>query len=214
MCGRYVSPDTAAIEARWHIGRRNGNPFPKRFNVAPAADVPILFARDGALALAPARWGLVPHWWKEARPPRLSHNARLEEAAGKPLWRDAMRRTRCLVPAAGWYEWRESDRQPFYFHRRDGRLAALAGLMAWWIDPSTGESLLSCAVLTTQATGELATVHDRTPVALAPSAEGAWLESGAPAAAPEAIAFHPVRRLVNSSRAEGAELIEPAPQPA
>jgi hypothetical protein len=31
MCGRYVSPDTAAIERQWQIGRRNSNPFPRRF---------------------------------------------------------------------------------------------------------------------------------------------------------------------------------------
>ena len=214
MCGRYVSPDTAAIEAQWQIGRRNSNPFPRRFNVAPAAEIPILFGHEGELSLAPARWGLVPHWWRDGKPPRFSHNARLEEAASKPLWRDAMRGTRCLVPALGWYEWRESDRQPYFFRRRDERLVALAGLMARWTDPATGRSLLSCALLTTQAGGELAAVHDRMPVALPPDAEGAWLESGAVQASPEGLVYHPVRRLVNSSRAEGPELIEPSPQSA
>lgn len=214
MCGRYVSPDTAAIEAQWQIGRRNSNPFPRRFNVAPAAEIPILYGLEGELALASARWGLVPHWWREARPPRFSHNARLEEAASRPLWRDALRRTRCLVPAVGWYEWRESDKQPYFFHRRDGRLVALAGLMARWTDPATGESLLSCALLTTQAGGALAAIHDRMPVALPPEAEAAWLEAGTVQSAPEALACHAVRRLVNSSRAEGPELIEPSPQAA
>jgi putative SOS response-associated peptidase YedK len=214
MCGRYVSPDTAAIEAQWHIGGRNSNPFPRRFNVAPAAEIPILHAREGQLFLVAARWGLVPHWWREGKPPRFSHNARMEEAASKPLWRDAMRHTRCLVPALGWYEWRESDKQPYFFCRRDGCLVALAGLMARWTDPATGESLLSCAVLTTQAGGALAAVHDRMPVALPPDAEAAWLASGALQCSPEALAYHPVRRLVNSSRAEGPELIEPIAQPA
>jgi putative SOS response-associated peptidase YedK len=214
MCGRYVSPETAAIEAQWQIGRRHGNPFPRRFNVAPAAEIPILYGHEGELALASARWGLVPHWWRAAKPPRFSHNARLEEAAARPLWRDAMRRARCLVPAVGWYEWRESDRQPYYFRPRDDRLVALAGLMARWTDPVTGEILLSCAVLTTQAGGALAAVHDRMPVALPSGAEAAWLESGAVHTSPEALAYHPVPRLVNSSRAEGPELIQPIAQPA
>jgi putative SOS response-associated peptidase YedK len=47
MCGRYVSPDTAAIERQWQIGRRNSNPFPRRFNAAPSTDVPLLW-REGA----------------------------------------------------------------------------------------------------------------------------------------------------------------------
>ncbi|HLS85562.1 MAG TPA: SOS response-associated peptidase [Burkholderiales bacterium] len=215
MCGRYVSPDTAAIEAQWHIGRRNSTPFPRRFNVAPAAEVPILHRDEGVLVLSPARWGLVPYWWRDAKPPRFSHNARLEEAATRPLWRDAMRRARCLVPALGWYEWRAADRQPYFFLRRDERLVALAGLMARWTDPATGESLLSCAILTTAAAGAFAAVHDRMPVTLPDAAaEAAWLESGATHVAADPFTFHPVSRLVNSSRAEGPELIAPCPQPA
>jgi putative SOS response-associated peptidase YedK len=42
MCGRYVSPDTAAIERAFHIGRTSSNPFPRRFNVAPTTNIPII----------------------------------------------------------------------------------------------------------------------------------------------------------------------------
>jgi len=156
-----------------------------------------------ALVLGVARWGLIPPWWKEAKPPRFAHNARLEEAALKPLWRDAMRAGRCLVPAQGWYEWRESDRQPFYFARRDGRLACFAGLM------SVFDGKLTCAVLSTAAAGSLGEVHSRMPVALPPDGEDAWLESGILAADTDTIEHYAVRRLVNSSAAEGPELIEP-----
>lgn len=208
MCGRYVSPDTADIERQWQLIRSSGTPFPTRFNVAPTLEVPFLVLDDGGLALELGRWGLVPHWWKDAKPPRFSHNARLEEAAGKPLWRDAMRRSRCLVPALGWYEWRESDKQPFYFFRRDGRLAAFAGLYSVYAHPQTGAKIPTCALLTTQAQGELAAVHDRMPVALPEDAQAAWLERGETALATPDIAYHPVRRLVNASRAEGPELIE------
>jgi putative SOS response-associated peptidase YedK len=204
MCGRYVSPDTAAIERQWQIGRRNSNPFPRRFNAAPSTEVPLLWREGATLALGVARWGLIPQWWKEAKPPRFTHNARLEDTPAKPLWRDAMRRSRCLVPAQGWYEWRESDKQPYYFARRDGRLACFAGLMSLF-----DGKLLTCAVLTTAAAGSLAEVHPRMPVALPPDAENAWLESGAVAADTDAIEHYPVRRLVNSSVAEGPELIEP-----
>lgn len=209
MCGRYVSPDTAAIERQWQIGRRSGDPFPARFNVSPAMPVPILWREEDSLALGAARWGFVPHWWKEAKPPRFSHNARVEEAAAKPMWRDAMRDesgARCLVPAQGWYEWRETDRQPFYFHRADGRLVAFAGLM------SGSNGILTCTILTGAARGSLASIHERMPLALAPSGEEAWLRSGALALAEDierAISHYPVPKLVNSSRAEGPALIEP-----
>lgn len=101
MCGRYVSPNQAAIERVWHLGRHNSNPFIRRFNVQPTSIVPMLRLdpESGELELVTGRWGLVPHWWKDAKPPQSCFNARIEEAAAKPMWRDAMRRARCLVPA-------------------------------------------------------------------------------------------------------------------
>src|SRR6267378_1770286 len=72
MCGRYVSPEEAAVERAWHIGRRNWKtPFGKpRYNVAPTMRV-IMLRRDAAdpgIELAHARWGFVPYWWEEAKP--------------------------------------------------------------------------------------------------------------------------------------------------
>jgi len=102
MCGRYVSPDQAAIEQAWKVDRTNSNPFVRRYNVQPTTDVAVLRLLDGARVLEAARWGLIPHWWKQDKPPTYSLIARLEEAAGKPMWRDPLRRTRCRRPALGW----------------------------------------------------------------------------------------------------------------
>src|SRR3954468_11983781 len=112
MCGRFVAPDTAAIERAWQIGAQNSNPFPRRFNVAPTMPVQIVYADRafGAPLLGEARWGLVPGWWKEPKPPSHCFNARVEEAETKPMWRESLRRSRCLVPAEGWYEWKDAER--------------------------------------------------------------------------------------------------------
>ena len=71
MCGRYVSPDQAAIEREWHIGRATSNPIPRRFNVAPTNLVPILRLdrKSAEIELTAARWGLIPHWWKDVKLP-------------------------------------------------------------------------------------------------------------------------------------------------
>jgi putative SOS response-associated peptidase YedK len=86
MCGRYVSPEEAEIERFWHIGRHNSNPFARHFNVSPTSIIPILRLdrSTGEIELVNARWGLIPTWWKEPKPPRTTHNARSEEAATKP----------------------------------------------------------------------------------------------------------------------------------
>ena len=232
MCGRYVSPEQAAIERAWNIARATGNPPARRFNVAPTDPVPLLVTERGLLTLGAGRWGLIPHWWKEEKPPKLSFNARLEEAAAKPMWRDPMRFGRCLVPAEGWYEWRvveQTDpltgevvqaKQPYYIHRADGNLFCFAGLMSRRIVPGSEEPQVSCALLTTAAQGALSEVHDRMPVVLPEDAHDAWLDRDLkdPAQAvalaresqhPDAFTHYPVRKLVNSTRNDGPELIEP-----
>ncbi|MGE5639187.1 MAG: SOS response-associated peptidase [Clostridia bacterium] len=202
MCGRYVSPDSASIERQWQLRRSPGTPFPARYNVSPGTEVPVLLLREKMLELRIARWGLIPHWWTQPAPPRLAHNARSEEAISKPLWRDAMRGARALMPAVGWYEWREKDRQPFYFARSDGRLSCIAALFSLY------QGKLTCALLTRGAPAPIAQVHDRMPIVLDEAAQERWLATGAlPPENPDLL-YHPVSKLVNGSRAEGPELIE------
>jgi len=232
MCGRYVSPEQAAIERAWRIGRATGTPFARRFNVAPTDPVPLLVLDHGIVALGSARWGLIPHWWKQEKPPKLSFNARLEEAATKPMWRDPMRFGRCLVPAEGWYEWRATEetdpqsgeivkgKQPHYIRRSDQRLFCFAGLVSRRSVPAEAEPQLTCAILTTAATGALADLHDRMPVVLPDDAHCAWLDRALkdPAQASVLARDHQiagafthfaVRKLVNSTRNDGPQLVEP-----
>jgi len=235
MCGRFVSPEERALERAFDLGRRDSpNPFARRFNVFPTDAIPFLRlpSNSGRLELATARWGMVPHWWKEAKPPRTSFNVRLEEAADKPMWRDAFSRSRCLIPAEGWYEWGEVERvdpstgeirkakQPYFVRAKDAGMFCFAGLAAYWKDPKTGEALRSCAILTFQAEGALAEIHGRAPLVLPPEAYAAWLHRkivdpvnvralAAKRLPPSAFAQWKVRLLVNNAKSDGPELIEP-----
>jgi putative SOS response-associated peptidase YedK len=235
MCGRFVSPEERALERAFDLGRRdNPNPFARRYNVFPTDTIPFLRQPASSMRpeLATGRWGMVPHWWKEAKPPKTSFNARLEEAADKPMWRDAFARARCLIPAEGWYEWGLAERvdpstgeirtakQPYFVRAKDGELFCFAGLAAYWKDPKTGQALRSCAILTAQAEGELAGIHDRVPVVLPPEAYAAWLDRKivdtmnveaivARRLAPSSFTQWKVRLLVNNAKADGPELIEP-----
>jgi putative SOS response-associated peptidase YedK len=233
MCGRYVSPEEAEIERFWHIGRHNNNPFGRRFNVSPTSQVPLLRLDPdaGDIELAMARWGLIPFWWKKPKPPNFTFNARIEEAATKPMWRQVVKTSRCLVPALGWYEWKEVEvtdpltgeikkaKQPFFLHLPNNRLLAFAGVMLSWT-PSEGEpAMLTCSILTRAAEGPAADVHDRMPVILPDEAQSAWLDTKqtdsekalvlAQEKAVTAVDHHSVATRVNNSKNQGAELIEP-----
>ena len=229
MCGRYVSPSERSMEDYFHIGRHNWEGWVQRFNVAPTTPVPIVYQPQGERMGDIARWGLVPHWWKQEKLPALTFNARSEEAARKPTWRDSLRQQRCLMPARGWYEWNENETvpttrgrtsyQPYFFHDPNAEVLAIAGLWSLWQAPS-GSTLLSCALLTREADAEhLASIHHRMPVVLRPDQFDAWLAvdtaadtvAGLIAESRNDFVAHRVSTKVNNARNEAPELIEEYP---
>lgn len=227
MCGRYVAPDEAAMERYWHIGARNSGRWIRRvFNVAPTMTVPIVLSdEDGTVEVVPARWGLIPGWWKSERPPSMTFNARSEEAAGKPMWRQSYRSHRCLMPAQGWYEWNEHEparsptrrkvNQPYYVHPTDDSILAIAALWSSWQGPD-GQDVLSCALLTKEAATTIHPIHQRMPVVLAPEQFDLWLSANASAQdVSEAVANarqdfvgYPVSAEVNNTRNDYPELLQ------
>src|SRR5262245_55885198 len=105
MCGRYVAPDERAIEQYFEL--RKEHPFQgELFNAAPSLALPVVLSVYGKLAAEPMQWCFVPFWWTKDELPNSTINARAEDAADKPMWRDAVKYGRALVPALGYYEWR------------------------------------------------------------------------------------------------------------
>ena len=232
MCGRYVTPEEAEIERFWHIGRHNNYPFARRFNVSPTSIIPVLRLdrATGEIELVNARWGLIPTWWKDAKPPRTSHNARSEEAATKPMWKGPLGKFRCLIPAAGWYEWKQVERtdpvtgeivkakQPYFFHLPDDQLFAFAGVMAMWKPANDDHWQATCTIFTRDAVGPAAEVHHRMPVVLPKDAEAAWLDPTlTDAAKAMAVALekgvtevkhHPVSSRVNTAAVDDPQLTQ------
>ncbi|MGH3988451.1 MAG: SOS response-associated peptidase, partial [Pseudonocardiaceae bacterium] len=194
MCGRYAStrsPATLAVEFD-ALDATDGAAPGTDYNVAPTKPVFSVVTRHPRDAegipdsdrtvrsIRVMRWGLVPHWAKDPGGGSRMINARAESAATKPAFRDAVARRRCLLPADGWYEWQAapgSRKQPFFITSRDGSGLALAGLWATWRGAdTTAPPLVSCAVVTTDAVGPLAEIHDRMPLVLPAQAWEAWLD--------------------------------------
>jgi putative SOS response-associated peptidase YedK len=173
-----------------------------------------------------ARWGLVPFWAKDVSIGARLINARVETAHEKPAFRRAFALHRCLVPADGYYEWQVTEdggKQPHFIHPADGGVLAMAGLYAVWRSPdAAGGRLLSCTVITTEATDDVGRIHDRMPMLVEPDSFGAWLDPAlthpdevrsllVPAAAGR-LESHPVSTAVNKVTNNGPELVKPAPQ--
>jgi len=161
----------------------------------------------------------VPSWWsKPLKELKLAtFNARAETVAEKPMFRGPFKRTRCLIPVSGYYEWQDTPggKQPWYFTARDGSPAlTIAGLWDEWHDKASGETLKSCTMIITEPDKVVAEVHDRMPVLLGEKDYEPWLSGTAGTELLKPAAenlLQPVSKRVNSSRTpdDDPTLIEP-----
>lgn len=142
-------------------------PFDAHYNIAPTSH--ILALRDGQDGRVGSlmRWGLVPSWAKDLSSLPMLHNARGETVAEKPMFRNALRKRRCLIPATGFYEWKavpgQRLKQPFYISLRDGTPMSFAGLWERARMPD-GSMMDTCTIITTEANAVLEPIHHRMPV--------------------------------------------------
>ncbi|WP_335972759.1 MULTISPECIES: SOS response-associated peptidase [Streptomycetaceae] len=237
MCGRYVASRAAAdlaaafdAEVRVRTGEQAPEPS---WNVAPTDPVWGVVQRaqddepEPVRRLRPLRWGLVPSWSKSPAGGARLINARAETVHTRPAFRKAFTDRRCLLPADGYYEWetlpatahRKAVKKPYYLHPADGSLLAMAGLYEFWRDRTdpAGAWLVSCTVITTDATDSSGRIHPRMPLTIAPEHHADWLDPAhrdpddlrALLALPSGgdLAARPVPPAVNSVRNDGPELI-------
>ncbi len=219
MCGRYVSPDRAAIERSFNLSAKvERNPFAGDFNAVPTRSLPVLRENPESheLELDLLRWGLVPHWAKDLKFGSHTTNARAETVATKPSFRAAYKARRCLVPALGYYEWQAvpSGKQPYYFSAADGSMLSFAGLWESWRPPEGGDPVLTFTIIVGEANPFTRDVHDRMPIIVEPADRKRWLEDRDVddlilPGRPNPLKRYPVSKAVNSSRSKGPALIEP-----
>lgn len=229
MCGRYVSatpPDQIAAYFDAEAPEALLNPS---FNVAPTSDVYAVLSDGTTRHVDAFHWGLVPLWAKDPKIGSKMINARAETLAEKNAYKSAFKRRRCLIPADGFYEWREdpnapakAKKQPYFIHDPNGEPYAFAGLWEVWRGPNKDqEPLRSCTIITTTPNEPMSSIHDRMPVILPRSAWDTWLDREVDdlellgkllvPAAPEVIAMHTVSTDVNNVRNNDPHLTDEAP---
>src|SRR5699024_3096707 len=255
VCGRYAAttaPDDLIEECEVDADR-TGEPSRSLLkspqdppaggpdhNMAPTKQAPVVLTRTPKGAEDPLRqlrllsWGLVPSWARDTKVGLRMTNARAETLLEKPAFAKAAAARRCLVPAAGWYEWQASPvamdakgrprKQPFFIHRGDGDLLAFAGLYEFWRDPSVEDNddpdawLVSFTIVTTAAEPGLDRIHDRQPLVLERGDHARWLdpdltdiEDLLDFEQPGRFAAYPISTAVNATRNNGSELLTPLP---
>jgi putative SOS response-associated peptidase YedK len=179
MCGRFTLtyPDAHLLAEELGVPVESlPREYQPRYNIAPTDDHLILRIKNEVREVLPAKWGLVNSWAKDAKSAAKQINARSESAATRPAFREAFEKRRCVVPSDGFFEWDRSagQRQPYWFHRKDGGPVLMAGLYESW-QKQPGEWVRTFTILTTDANNVVARLHDRMPVVLDEKDADYWM---------------------------------------
>jgi len=214
MCGRFAQvikhDQLQKLERELRLSHLSEQ-LEANFNVAPTQTVGAFVSQDSGRYLGFFRWGLIPSWSRELPKFELI-NARSESLMDKASFRGGLQRRRCLIPATGFYEWRKSDRQPFFIQAVSGDPLLMAGICDAWYG-ADGSYLPSLAIITMDANTAMQDLHQRMPVLFNFEQSLSWLDHKVQDPHPmqqlimEAsnldLEIYPVSKAVNSAKASG-----------
>ena len=152
MCGRYVLEAPEDLSERFQL-RQLAIQLPHTWNAAPTNRLPVIVEnQEGEREAQLMQWGLIPRWAKPGgKKPMAPINARAETITEKPMFRNLVKRNRCLVPANGFYEWKNlgDHKQPYYITVPDDPLFGFAGLYDTYTNDE-GEEASTYTIITTE----------------------------------------------------------------
>lgn len=160
MCGRYyidyevdliLGEIYESLFASGEIARFDSfkEVFPNTIGATLVAD------HEKNISVAAKRWG-------EKRGNLFVINARQETILERPMFRDAFRQHRSVIPASGFYEWASSgkNKQRYRIENREKDVMYMAGLYL------PHPKLDRYVIITTASEGDMTLIHSRSPVIL------------------------------------------------
>ena len=167
MCGRFFIDGAAEREVK-RIARRTGPSDSMLFadvrrDIRPAERAAIVAPAGRETAAVPMRWG-----FPSRGSGQLLINARAETAMERPAFSESVMRRRCIIPAAGFYEW-DRDKNKAEFWLPEAPCIFMAGMYNLF----EGEDRF--VILTTEANESMRPVHDRMPLILKEEEISDWL---------------------------------------
>jgi putative SOS response-associated peptidase YedK len=216
MCGRFAQSKPVieyahALDPAWDLSIE----LKPTWNLAQSRQALVFHEGSWGHMAELLHWGFLPAWADPEDQKPI--NARVETASNKPYFRKAWKSGRCLIPADGWYEWKQGEKVkiPYFIHRADDQPILMAGLY----DHNQHANVTSFCILTTEADGSLRDVHDRKPLVLSRENAQEWiipqldpaeiLEVARSPLSAEWFDWHTISTRVNNARNDGSELVLP-----
>jgi len=173
MCGRYyIEFDEEALQGIAGEIEKKIEDYPGQITIKTGGEIfpaDIVPVQTGINRYEAMKWGFVSFTGK----PLI--NARSETAFEKPMFREAMRERRCLIPASGYYEWSKErgKKTKFRFHLPDQPM-----YFAGCYRKERSNPLYHFVILTQEATNGIKVIHHRMPVIIRPEHFDLWLHDG------------------------------------
>lgn len=165
MCGRYFVDDEMWREIKKICKQIDDSKLKvTRGDVRPT-DMAVVLMGMKEVRTEQMQWGFTQQYQE-----RLLINARAETVLSKPSFRDSMRHCRCVIPAAGFYEWNKAKEQ-VSFRMPQSKILYMAGI---W-QPTAKEKQFT--ILTTSPNDSVSPVHDRMPLVLTSEEIIPWIQS-------------------------------------
>ena len=176
MCGRYVSiEEEELMEFRKivdEVSKKISENEIKYGEVFPTNDVVVLYSHKNKRVLSSAKWGF-PNYKGG-----VVINARAESVGEKPMFRNSFITRRCVMPAAGYYEWLTDGKTKtkYQIGINDKKIIYLAGLYNIFVDKE-GQKYPATTIITTSPHPDIEFIHNRMPVILSDNNVEKWLDN-------------------------------------
>ncbi|HET8864944.1 MAG TPA: SOS response-associated peptidase family protein [Gracilimonas sp.] len=215
---RYVlEADKYIIEETFGVSSNSDTLYEPNYNVMMGHSMPIIVEEDGKRQIITSTWGLS---LKDSK--QDMNEIDYERLSESESLRSLAKQTPCIIPASGFYKWKETvdDPLPFYLRILSQEVTGFAGVYNNYKN-TKGQKIHSYAVLTMPANALVEPLDDTMPVVLDPGVFSKWLNGEALNMVekgfsgnhllPDMSVFR-VPELVNDPSNNSKELVQPIPK--
>lgn len=220
MCGRYsISTPATKLAERFKIDVPEG--YSSRYNASPTQILPVV-TNEHPQGLSFFYWGVVPAFAKNKTITAKLYNIKAETILEKTSTLTALQSRRCLVPADGFFDWKNLTKKrkiPYRFIVKQPEIFSFAGLWEEYEDEEEG-MVHTFSIITTPANKLISEMNTTMPAILTQENEKKWLSDGLSDEAyinlltpfpADLMNSFTVSSLINNPDLDKPELLKPAP---
>lgn len=177
MIDRYsITASSSKIQERFKAEVLDN--FSPKFNAAPTHLLPVI-TNDAPQGVSTFYWGTSPEWSNNKALSEKIINVTAESIGEKNVLKKSLMKTRCLIPADGFYAWKKVGKKtaiPYRFVVTDQEIFSMAGMWEEF-DDSEGNSIHTFKLITVASNAMVSAVQDRMPVILSVASEKIWMDN-------------------------------------